>query len=163
LIAAVPPLAAQSVVLPLADAPFASLAVAATNATTLRREVKRSGHASRLYTLVGPERATSRLPSAVPVSTPRPEMTDDRRRVPAHDEAYWKDRMRRLTTRCADDRTVLATALNVMRGLDQWPWYDAVTELTRWTAAVQTDMRAIVDLELEAHRAGVPPGWLVLE
>jgi hypothetical protein len=160
LIAAVPPLAAQSAVLPSADAPFASLAVAAAQATTLRREVARSGHASRLYTLVSPPRAASHVRTVTPVATP--EAPDPPRR-PRMDQAYWHDRMQAVLLERAHDQALLATTIAWARGFDQWPWDDAVTELTRRTAVLQTDTRAVHDLELEAHRAGVPPGWLVPE
>ena len=36
----------------------------------------------------------------------------------------------------------------------------AVAELDRMREQVDTDMRAIVGLEDEARRAGIPPGWL---
>jgi hypothetical protein len=95
--------------------------------------------------------------------------------------AAWKGRMRLLVTQLADHRTYLAEAVSREHTLDVqlhsftpgWDrrqaavvedhWREAVTEVGRLTALVKNDTRAIADLELEAHRAGVPPGWLVLE
>jgi len=37
---------------------------------------------------------------------------------------------------------------------------DAAAGMTRWTASVDNARRAIVELEAEARRAGVPPAWL---
>jgi hypothetical protein len=160
LIAAAPPLAAQSVVLPLADAPFASLAVAAAKATTLRREVKQSGHASRLYTRVDPPRPAWH-PRAVTLVAAR-EAPDPARR-PRLDPAYWHDRRQILTTRLSADRRGLEAMVVWARGLDQAPWDDRETELTRRTAIVESDIRALQAFDLDAHRAGVPPGWLIPE
>ena len=36
----------------------------------------------------------------------------------------------------------------------------AMDELNRLKAAIQNDKKAITDLEEEARKAGVPPGWL---
>ena len=36
----------------------------------------------------------------------------------------------------------------------------ALDEITRLTAAIAADKKALADFEDEAHRAGVPPGWL---
>jgi hypothetical protein len=36
----------------------------------------------------------------------------------------------------------------------------ALGELDRLKQAIQNDLKAITDLEEEARRAGVPPGWL---
>jgi hypothetical protein len=153
------PAAAQFHVVP-ESAPVPSLAAAATEAIRLRQDAGSSGHASPRYTLVGPPRA-ARERAVVPVAAPADVAA--RPQFPTFDRPFWQDRMRLLQTQRASDQTALAAASVIWRGLDQGPWYDAVTELTRWTAAVQTDARAIADLELEAHRAGVPPGWLVQE
>lgn len=101
------------------------------------------------------------------------------------DEAYWKGRMRTVTTKLADDQTFLTAAELNERALNtrvnkpvdhidaiadrrelavlQNQWQDAIKEVTRLKAAVKNDERAKADFELEAHRAGVPPGWLILE
>jgi cytochrome c5 len=101
------------------------------------------------------------------------------------DETYWRTRMRELTTRLHDDENYLLAAetseraLNVQahRGIEDFAairdrrqlavvenqWQDSVKEVARLKAAVKNDTRAKADFELEAHRAGVPPGWLILE
>jgi hypothetical protein len=94
------------------------------------------------------------------------------------DEAYWKGRARTLDTTRRDDRTYLAAAharvvvlegeLNVVRGFlaiatTRRALLDATADVSRLRATVANDTRAVADFELEAHRAGVPPGWLVLE
>jgi hypothetical protein len=103
----------------------------------------------------------------------------------AKDETYWRTRMRELTTRLHDDENYLLAAetseraLNVQahRGIEDFAairdrrqlavvenqWQDSVKEVARLKAAVKNDTRAKADFELEAHRAGVPPGWLILE
>jgi hypothetical protein len=101
------------------------------------------------------------------------------------DEAYWKGRMRAVTTRLHDDSNYLLAAETNERALNtqvhrpvdhidaiasrrqlavvENQWQDSVKEVARLQAAVKNDTRAKADLELEAHRAGVPPGWLILE
>ncbi len=101
------------------------------------------------------------------------------------DETYWKTRMRTLTTKLSDDSNYLLAAETNERALNtklhlpvdninaianrrqlavlEDQWQDSVKEVSRLKAAVKNDTRAKADLELEAHRAGVPAGWLILE
>jgi hypothetical protein len=101
------------------------------------------------------------------------------------DASLWKTRMRVLRTQIDNDRGFLAavvtrehtldlevhrdvTHVNAIRDRQQLAvltssWQDAVTEVSRLKVLVQNDTRAIANLELEAHRVGLPPGWLVLE
>jgi hypothetical protein len=94
------------------------------------------------------------------------------------DALYWKTRMRTLTTQLQNDTTFKSAAIArlatltaeqeiprtaVERAHAKTDLTAATADASRLTAAVVTDARAIKDLELEAHRAGVPPGWLVLE
>jgi hypothetical protein len=101
------------------------------------------------------------------------------------DEAYWKGRMRAVVTKLADDTAFLAAAvtneaalnLRANRGIEDFAairdrrqlavvenqWQESIKEVSRLKALVSNDTRAKADLELEAHRAGVPAGWLVLE
>jgi hypothetical protein len=94
------------------------------------------------------------------------------------DALYWKTRMRTLTTQLANDTTFKSAAIArlatltaeqeiprtaVERAHAKTDLTAATADASRLTATVVTDARAIKDLELEAHRAGVPPGWLVLE
>jgi hypothetical protein len=101
------------------------------------------------------------------------------------DETYWKGRMRAVVTKLADDTAFLAAAvtneaalnLRANRGIEDFAairdrrqlavvenqWQESIKEVSRLKALVANDTRAKADLELEAHRAGVPAGWLVLE
>jgi hypothetical protein len=101
------------------------------------------------------------------------------------DEAYWKGRMRAVVTKLADDTAFLAAAvtneaalnLRANRGIEDFAairdrrqlavvenqWQESIKEVSRLKALVANDTRAKADLELEAHRAGVPAGWLILE
>jgi hypothetical protein len=113
---------------------------------------------------------TPAAPVPVPAATPTPDAPKD--------ALYWKTRMRTLTTQLQNDTTFKAAAVArlatltaeretprsaVERASAKSDLTAATADVSRLTAAVVTDARAIKDLELEAHRAGVPPGWLVLE
>lgn len=101
------------------------------------------------------------------------------------DEPYWKGRMRAVTTKLRDDQNQLDAAIAVEQSLNtqvhrpldsndairdkrqfavvENQWQDAVKDVSRLKALVKSDTQAKADFELEAHKAGVPPGWLVLE
>ncbi len=101
------------------------------------------------------------------------------------DETTWRNRARTLKTALDNDRTFHAAAVLRERALDQrlhknaddalyirdrleratvdGQWQDSVAEMSRLKALVTNDTRAIGDLELEAKRANVPPGWLVIQ
>ena len=91
------------------------------------------------------------------------------------DEAYWRKRAQALRDQLERDRT-LADALQsridaltadfssrddpaqrAKIGVDR---QKALAELERMRAAVSAGTKAIADLDEEARRAGVPPGWL---
>jgi hypothetical protein len=91
------------------------------------------------------------------------------------DEAYWRKRAQSLRDQLERDRT-LADALQsrisaltadftarddpaqrAKIGLDR---EKALVELERMKKAVSAGTKAIADLDEEARRAGVPPGWL---
>jgi hypothetical protein len=87
------------------------------------------------------------------------------------DEASWRSRASELRRRLADDRTKLAAAKmhfdklpDQAKGAIETPvvdaWMRAREDISRLTAVVVNDERAISELEDEARRAGVPPGWL---
>ncbi len=100
------------------------------------------------------------------------------------DEQYWKARMRVLQTALDNDRTFLTAAKKRLTDLDRQvhrsvddvlyvrdglrratldgDYQAAVTESSRYTAAVTKRTRAIGVAEEEAHHANVPPGWLRL-
>ena len=87
------------------------------------------------------------------------------------DEASWRSRARELRRTLADDQTKLAAAKahfdslpDQAKGLIDQPvvqaWMKAREDISRLTAVVENDKRAVFDLEEDARRAGVPPGWL---
>lgn len=92
-------------------------------------------------------------------------------------ELYWKERMRSSLARLGDDNTnlraslarigILSSELARTRGPQRiviaGERAAAISDGTRWEAAVRNSMRAVRDLEEEARRAGVPPGWLRIQ
>lgn len=94
---------------------------------------------------------------------------------PAKDQAYWSDRMKALQASLDRDQTyteALQSRINALStdfvnrddpvqqsaiGRDR---QKAVDELNRLNAAILVNKKAIADIEEEARRAGVPPGWL---
>jgi hypothetical protein len=91
------------------------------------------------------------------------------------DQAYWAGRMKDLNTQLARDQTyasALQTQVNSLtadfinrddpaqRSVIEQNRQQALSEFARLTKDVEKDRKAIADLEEEARRAGVPPGWL---
>lgn len=98
------------------------------------------------------------------------------------DESYWKTRQREGVARLASDQTSLEAAVTVERALNtqlhrtldnadairdprqraalETQWQESVKEVSRLTALVKNDKRAVADFDEEARRANVPPGWL---
>jgi hypothetical protein len=101
------------------------------------------------------------------------------------DETYWKNRMRAVTSKLADDQALLDAAETSEQALDtrlnksrdnadyvrdraqravlENQWQDALKERNRLKAVVTSDKRTKTNLEEEARKAGVPPKWLVIE
>jgi hypothetical protein len=117
--------------------------------------------------------------TGAPVASPDPiPATGNLAGATSGDALFWKTRMRGLQTQRDTDRTsrivlqarvasltrdVETTVGTLERVAVKKSLLDATAELSRVTAAILTDTRAIANLELEAHRAGVPSGWLILE
>lgn len=91
----------------------------------------------------------------------------------AKDEAWWKARAKALDQQTDADTTLLVAAIRHMEGLagelrpseisilaTARDLHAAEAEVTRLTAVVANDKRAKADLEEDARRADVPPGWL---
>jgi hypothetical protein len=91
------------------------------------------------------------------------------------DQAYWAGRMNDLDTQLSRDETfasALQTQVNSLtadfinqgdpaqRSIIEQNRTKALTEFARMQKEVEKDQKALVDLEEEARRAGVPPGWL---
>lgn len=114
--------------------------------------------------------------SQVPSTTvPGGKPEDAAAKEPAKDQAYWSDRMR--TARSALDRSkIFADALQsrinalsadfvnrddpAQRAQIELERQRAVAELDRVKREVTEQTKAIADIEEEARKAGVPPGWL---
>jgi DNA repair exonuclease SbcCD ATPase subunit len=94
---------------------------------------------------------------------------------PAKDQAYWSGRLKDLQTQLDRDQAfaeAIQTRINSLttdfvnrddpaqRGVIERDRQKALAELARLTKAVQDDKKAVADLQEEARRAGVPPGWL---
>lgn len=94
---------------------------------------------------------------------------------PAHDEAFWRTRMAGARERLQRS-TLFAEALQsrinalttdfvnrddpAQRAVVAGERQTALAELTRVQAEVRDLTKAVADIEEEARRAGVPPGWL---
>ena len=99
----------------------------------------------------------------------------DKDKGPAKDQTYWAGRIKALRTQLDRDQTyadALQTKINSLaadfvnrddpaqRAQIARDKQKAMDELNRLKAAIQNDKKAITDLEEEARKAGVPPGWL---
>jgi len=118
-------------------------------------------------------------PMPDPIPTPQSE-TSYRAEQVTRGEGYWKDRMRTLEAQATADTLALDAAITRLREYQtvversrvdingvtlvsreyQRRALDARDEVSRLTAAARTDAVAIDNLQEEARRAGVPPGWL---
>jgi hypothetical protein len=91
------------------------------------------------------------------------------------DQAYWSKRMKDLQTQLERDETfaeALQTRINALtadfsarddpaqRAVIGANRQKALAELERLKKAILADKTAIADLQEEARRASVPPGWL---
>jgi DNA repair exonuclease SbcCD ATPase subunit len=94
---------------------------------------------------------------------------------PAKDQKYWAGRLKELRTQLDRDQTyadALQTKINSLttdfvnrddpaqRAQIARDKQKSMDELNRLKQAIQNDKKAITDLEEEARKAGVPPGWL---
>jgi hypothetical protein len=91
------------------------------------------------------------------------------------DEKYWSDKLKALREQLDRDKTFADALQNKINSLTtdfinrddpaqkrviEQERQKAVAELARLNKAMVDDRKAIADLEEEARRAGVPPGWL---
>ena len=100
---------------------------------------------------------------------------DDKEKGEKKDQAYWSGRLKALQQQLERDQS-FADALQVkinalttdfvnrddpaQRSKIEAERNKSVAELGRLKKAVVDDTKAITDLQEEARRAGVPPGWL---
>jgi hypothetical protein len=91
------------------------------------------------------------------------------------DQAYWAGRIKELNTQLTRDEafaSALQTQINSLttdfinrsdpaqRSVIEQNRQKALSEFARLTNDIVKDKKAVADLEEEARRAGVPPGWL---
>ena len=99
----------------------------------------------------------------------------EKEKEPVKDQAYWAGRMKELHTQLERDQTyvdALQTRINALttdfvnrddpaqRAVIANDRQKALAELDRLKKQIEDSKKAIADLEEEARRAGVPPGWL---
>jgi hypothetical protein len=100
---------------------------------------------------------------------------DAKDKEPAKDKAYWAGRMKGLQDQLERDATfadALQSKINALttdfvnrddpaqRGVIERDKQKAIAQLAKLKQSAIEDKKAIADLEEEARRAGVPPGWL---
>jgi len=100
---------------------------------------------------------------------------DAKDKGPAKDQAYWAGKMKALRDELARNETyaeALQTRLNSLqtdfvnrddpaqRSVIERDRQKVAAELGRLKQSITNAKKAITDLEEEARRAGVPPGWL---
>ena len=80
----------------------------------------------------------------------------------AKDQVYWSNRMKVLTEKRDQDQILADAGQSRVNALtiEGSERQRAVEELERLTKAVESDRKALDDLQEEARRASVPPGWL---
>ena len=101
--------------------------------------------------------------------------TDANGKEPAKDKAYWSGRLKKLQDQLEQNQMLvdaMQTRINALstdfvnrddpaqRSVIERDRQRALSELTRLKQAVVDGKKAVADLEEEARRAGVPPGWL---
>ena len=94
---------------------------------------------------------------------------------PVKDQKYWSGRMKTLQTQLERDQAfaeALQSRINALttdfvarddpaqKAIIGQNRQKAITELDRLKLAIVSDRKALADLEDEARKAGVPPGWL---
>jgi hypothetical protein len=109
--------------------------------------------------------AGTAVPAAKPATTPG---------VKAGEEGQWRQRMQAahdavsrtqlqlesMRNQAAQMTAASAAANDDQRGAFQKRQQDALQEYDKLRADLQRNQKALADLEVEATRAGVPPGWL---
>jgi len=104
-----------------------------------------------------------------------PKAANDATGKEAKDKSYWSGRLKKLQDQLEQNQTLvdaMQTRINALstdfvnrddpaqRSVIERDRQRALSELTRLKQAVVDGKKAVADLEEEARRAGVPPGWL---
>ena len=150
-----------------------------------RKEVK---NPAKVYTnkdlgaAPAPTPAAPAMPGAPTPGTPAPpaaaaadDKAKDKDASPAKDQKYWSGRKKELDAKLERDR-VLADAMQsringltadfaarsdpAQRAVLERDRQRAVAELDGLQKAIKDDQKALTDLDEEARKASVPPGWL---
>jgi hypothetical protein len=157
-----------------------SLADAAKKEEERRKAVKAAGKVYTNKDLGAPSGPTPAAPSGAQSPAPsappaKPEEKPAEQQEPAKDQAYWAERMKGLRAQLERNQTLadaLQTQINSLsadfvnrddpaqRAVLGNERQRAQAELDRLRKQIEADKKAIADLEEEARRAGVPPGWL---
>jgi type IV secretory pathway VirB10-like protein len=124
-----------------------------------------------------PDSAKSAAP-APPSETSKdaPKAGDDKSKTgPVKDQAYWAKRRKELTDTLSRDKVLVDAVQSrinaltadfaargdpVQRAGIERDRLQAVAELGRLQQEIKDTQKALADLDEEAHKAGVPPGWL---
>jgi hypothetical protein len=100
---------------------------------------------------------------------------DAKANEPAKDKAYWAGRVKGLQDTLDRDQTyadALQSRINALttdfvnradpaqRSVIERDRQRSIAELAKLKEQIQKDKKALADLDEEARRAGVPPGWL---
>jgi hypothetical protein len=119
--------------------------------------------------------APSSLAEAAKAAADADKAAKDKSNEPAKDQAYWSGRRKTIQDKIDRDQTyveALQTRVNSLsadfvnrddpaqRKVIETERQKAVTELGRLQQEIVTGKKALADLEEEARRAGVPPGWM---
>jgi hypothetical protein len=104
-----------------------------------------------------------------------PKAADDKPKEPSKDQAYWAGRKKELQAKLDRDKVLVEAVqsrINALTadfssradpiqrsgiGRDR---QQAVSELDRLQQDIKAGQKALTDLDEEARKAGVPPGWL---
>lgn len=159
-----------------------SLADVAKKEEERRKEIKQPSKVITNTDLKDPG-VVSAQPAAAPATpaaaTPEKDATKDdakdKDKGPAKDQAYWSGRLKSLQQaldrdqQYADAMQTKVNSLNTdfvnrddpaQRAVIERDRQKSIAELGRLKDQIVKDKKAIDDLQEEARRAGVPPGWL---
>ena len=113
--------------------------------------------------------------AATPAKPAADAEKDVKEKAPAKDQAYWAGRMKALQTQVERDQNyadAMQTRINSLtadfvnrddpaqRSVIERDRQKSVAELVRLKKSIDDGKKSVADLEEEARRAGVPPGWL---
>ena len=142
-----------------------------------RRKALKASGAGKVVTNDDVPKGTPRpaAPADAAAGTVKPDEKTDKPEEPAKDEAWWKARMtqeRELLRRNEMFAVALQTRINSLtndfssrddpyqRAQISEERVKAIQEMDRLKGEVELSKKKMADIEEEARKAGVPPGWL---